>query len=74
MNRTYDRGRPALRYCSLALLGLMFGLPGCGRSDSDTDVAARIQHEGERRDQMRNYMKDNPQEKATKTRAPRNHP
>jgi hypothetical protein len=73
MNRTYGWGRPALRYCLLALLGLMFGLPGCGNSNSDSDVAARIQHEGERRNAMRNYMKDNPQ-KDVKTRAPRNHP
>jgi hypothetical protein len=72
MSRTYDRGRRALRYCSLALLGLMLGLPGCG--GSNPNVVANVPREGERRDQMRNYMKDNPQQKTTKTRAPRNHP
>jgi hypothetical protein len=74
MNRTYNWGRPALRYCSLALLGLVFGLPGCGGSKSDSNVVANVPREGERRNEMRNYMKDNPQQKDAKTRAPRNHP
>jgi hypothetical protein len=73
MNATHDWGRLALRYCSLALLGLMFGLPGCGESKTTEVVATKDPKEAERRKEMRDFMEKNPQQTAA-PRAPRNHP
>jgi hypothetical protein len=75
MNRTPDWGRPAIRSCSLALLGLIFALPGCGGSNSNAIIAGKDPHEAERRKEMRKYMETNPQKggKAV-AKPPRNHP
>jgi hypothetical protein len=75
MNRTFDCGRPALRYFSMALLGLMFGLPGCGGSKPDGALATKDPHEAERRKEMRKFMESNPQKDGkTAPRPQRNHP